>query len=277
MYSIGWFSTAKGQGSRNLLAAVQESILCRDIKATIECIFLSREPGESSETDKFIELASTYGIPVVSYSYQRYRKERGYLDSGSNVLPDWRLGYDREVMRRLECFTQPDLCVLAGYMLIVGPEMCSHFTMINLHPAAPDGPTGTWQEVIWKLIDTKAKSSGVMTHLVTPELDKGPVASFCVFPIHGKTFDALWKEGDGLDSNAVNISEGEQNRLFQEIRRHGAARELPLIVSTVKAFVDGNIKVSKGLIIDRNNAAIKGYDLSVAIDSLVKTKLDAQP
>jgi phosphoribosylglycinamide formyltransferase-1 len=46
--------------------------------------------------------------------------------------------------------------------------------MINLHPAAPGGPTGTWQEVIWQLIEGRAVETGVMMHLVTPELDRGP-------------------------------------------------------------------------------------------------------
>ena len=46
-YSLGWFTTAKGQGSRNLLSAVQDRIVSGDIDAKIEFIFLSREPGES--------------------------------------------------------------------------------------------------------------------------------------------------------------------------------------------------------------------------------------
>jgi len=47
--------------------------------------------------------------------------------------------------------------LLAGYMLVVGDVMCKKFDMINLHPAAPDGPAGTWQEVIWQLIKEKAE------------------------------------------------------------------------------------------------------------------------
>ncbi|GAH59253.1 unnamed protein product, partial [marine sediment metagenome] len=41
------------------------------------------------------------------------------------------------------------------------------YNMVNLHPAAPGGPTGTWQEVIWQLIENKAEETGVMMHLVT--------------------------------------------------------------------------------------------------------------
>jgi len=59
-------------------------------------------------------------------------------------------------------------------MLIVSEELCQKYDMINLHPAPPGGPTGSWQEVIWTLIQNKADTAGAMIHLVTPELDRGP-------------------------------------------------------------------------------------------------------
>jgi folate-dependent phosphoribosylglycinamide formyltransferase PurN len=62
-------------------------------------------------------------------------------------------------MERLTGFN-PDINVLAGYMLIVGAEMCQRYDMINLHPAIPGGPKGTWREVIWKLIETGASETG---------------------------------------------------------------------------------------------------------------------
>ena len=46
-------------------------------------------------------------------------------------------------MRLIDPF-KPDLSLLAGYMLIISPEMCRRYPLINLHPAAPDGPKGTW-------------------------------------------------------------------------------------------------------------------------------------
>jgi len=80
-------------------------------------------------------------------------------------------GVDREIMRRIKGYS-PDLCVLAGYMLVVGPEMCQRYNMINLHPAAPR-PQRHLAEVIWKLIESKASETGVMMHLVTPSWMRG--------------------------------------------------------------------------------------------------------
>ena len=272
MYSLGWFTTAKGQGSRNLLSAVQDRIARGEIDAKIEFIFLSREAGESPETDKFIDLAKSFGIDLVCFSYKKYRELRG-AKRGTNVedLPEWRLDYDREVMNRLAAFTHPQLCVMAGYMLVIGPELCAKFNIINLHPAAPDGPAGTWQEVIWKLIDERAEASGVMMHLVTPELDKGPVVSYCRYPMRGPGFDALWDKIGSKTSAEIKNEDAELNPLFREIRRQGAARELPLIGSTVKAFSRGLVAIKSGAVVNCSGHPVKGYDLSAEIDAEIRS------
>ena len=171
-------------------------------------------------------------------------------------------------MQRLKNFN-PDLCVLAGYMLVVGLEMCTRYTMINLHPAAPDGPTGTWQEVIWQLIEQKATETGVMMHLVTPELDRGPVVSYCCFALTGGEFDTLWWQYDGMNVSDLKRSEGESNPLFCLIRQTGLKREFPLIISTIKAFAEGLVRVEAGKVLDRHGKIIPGYDLSAEIDRLV--------
>ncbi|GAH20902.1 unnamed protein product, partial [marine sediment metagenome] len=180
------------------------------------------------------------------------------------------LDYDREVMNRLQG-SSADLCVLAGYMLIVGEEMCHRYNMINLHPAAPGGPKGTWQEVIWQLIDNQAEATGVMMHLVTPELDEGPPATYCTFPIRGKPFDRYWDEIKGHPVEEIREREGESNRLFRLIRKHGLAREFPLIISTLKAFGQGKIKITTGKkVVDSKGKPIKGYNLTDEIDKQLK-------
>ncbi|GAI48417.1 unnamed protein product, partial [marine sediment metagenome] len=120
--------------------------------------------------------------------------------------------------------------------------MCRRYNMINLHPAAPGGPAGTWQEVIWQLIKSGAEETGVMMHLVTPELDKGPPVTYCTFPIKGEPFDKYREEIQGHPLEEVKKSQGENNPLFRLIRQHGLAREFPLIISTLKTFSRGKIR-----------------------------------
>ena len=164
-----------------------------------------------------------------------------------------------------------EINVLAGYMMIVGEEMCEKYDLINLHPAAPDGPAGTWQEVIWKLIGDKATQSGVMIHLVTKELDKGPPITYCAFPLRGQAIDPLWEtlertlHKQNLDQ--IIHEEGENNSLFKEIRRRGAIRELPLIVQTLKTFSEGKIIIDNHQVLVDNRVQQKPYCLTEQIEA----------
>ena len=274
MYKFGWFSTGRGQGSKRLLKAAVESIRSGEIKAEIDFVFCSRQPGESEATDIFLSMVEDYRIPLVCYSYRKFKAERATQDiAKAGTLPGWRLDYDREVMTRLKQFN-PDLCLLAGYMLIVGEEMCQRYDMLNLHPAAPGGPTGTWQEVVWELIESGASRAGTMMHLVTPELDRGPVATYCTFTIRGNPFDRYRDELKGQFIQQIKQSQGENNRLFRLIREHEFARELPLLVSTIKVFSQGKVKITGDKrVVDAAGKSITGYDLTPEIDRAVSGTL----
>ena len=270
MYQLGWFSTGRDKAARELLEVAQNSIKLGEIKAEMAFVFCNREPGESKETDLFLKLVESYHIPLICFSYQKYKAGKGKTNNHQGeALLQWRLDYDREVMARLQGFN-PNLCVLAGYMLIVGSEMCHRYNMINLHPAAPDGPTGTWQEVIWQLVSSQAEETGVMMHLVTPELDKGPPVTYCTFPIRGKPFDSYWQEIKGQSTDEIKRKQGESNRLFRLIREYGLPREFPLITATLQAFSRGKVKITNGKVVDSEGRPIMGYNLTNEINRLVK-------
>ena len=274
MYQFGWFSTGRGKGSRALLKAAQMSIKQSDMSAEIAFVFLSREPGESTETDLFIKQIESYRIPLVYLSYQKFKAMKSTTSNQQGgLLPQWRLDYDREVMTRLQGF-HPNLGVLAGYMLIVGAEMCQRYNLLNLHPAALGGPTGTWQEVIWQLIERGTKESGVMMHLVTPELDEGPVATYCTFPIKGEPFDRYWQAVRGKTAAEIKREEGDDNSLFKLIRKQGLTRESPLIIATLKAFSQGKVKVTNSKIVDRQGRSVNGYNLTNEINDLIREEAD---
>jgi len=257
---LGWFSTGRDKAARDLLTVAQRSIALGEIQAEIAFVFCNREPGESKQSDMFQKLVKSYGLPLITFSSKDFKAERG---------EGWRPDYDREVMKQLKEF-DADLNILAGYMLIVGEEMCRKYDMINLHPAAPGGPKGSWQEVIWQLIEGNAKKTGVMMHLVTPELDEGPPAAYCTFSIRGEPFDKYWREIEGKSTEEIKQSQGESNRLFKLIRKQGLAREFPLIISTLKAFSRGKVRIKKGKVVGADNRALKGYNLTCEIDKLLK-------
>jgi phosphoribosylglycinamide formyltransferase-1 len=248
LLNIGWFSTGRDEAARQLLQAVQDKVRSGNINGKISFAFSNREPGEAKESDLFFELVRNYNIPLVCLSHKKFKtvgKEK-----------EWRIKYDREVNQKIAPFA-PDLCVLAGYMLIVSEELCRKYDMINLHPAPPGGPAGSWQEVIWALIENKADTAGAMMHLVTPELDRGPVISYCLFSTKGKPFAEYWRKDD-------------KNMLFRLIRQHELAREFPLITLTLQSLSRGEVSIKGRRVIDAQGKLIRGYNLSGKVDEEVK-------
>lgn len=251
------------------MTAAWQEIQQGRLDARISLVFCSRERGEQPESDRFLDLVESYGIPLICHSYTRFRHERGLpLPKPDEPLPPWRLEYDREVMRLIAPY-RFDLGVLAGYMLIVSQEMCQQLPLINLHPAPPGGPAGTWQEVIWQLIEQRASKSGIIMHLVTKDLDQGPPVTYCTYSLCSPAFDPLWREVEELGVERVRQEQGENNRLFQEIRRHGFTRELPLLVATLRAFAQGHIRIHNEQVLGSDGQPLPGYDLTHEIDSIV--------
>ena len=252
MLNIGWFSTGRGEGSRGLLQFVQERIERGFLNARIQFVFSNRDRGQAQGSDRFFHLVDGYNLPLVTRSSARYRRSRS---SSGLSWAELRPEFDRLVIEDLKDF-QPDVCVLAGYMLIFAGEMCRRFPLLNLHPALPDGPIGTWQEVTWELIRQRASQTGAMIHLATEELDRGPVVSYCTAPIAGPDFDAAWQELEGMDLDEVRAARGEDLALFQQIRQAQYRREPYLILETLRAMADGRAVIRDGIVLDHQGNSV---------------------
>ena len=264
---VGWFSTGRGEGSRRLLTATVEAIRSGTLDAEIAFVFCNRERGEHEATDGFLDLVASFGVPVLTLSSRRFRRDRGGARSKpGEPLPAWRAEYDRAVAELAGQY-EFDIGVLAGYMLIFTPEMAGRFPFLNLHPAEPGGPVGTWQEVIWQLIDARAERSGVMVHLATEELDRGPPVAFCSYSLRGKDFGPLWAAIAGQQTAELQSARGEELPLFQEVRRHGAAREMPLVVETLRAVAQERVRIEGGRVVDETGRELSGgLDLTSEVD-----------
>jgi len=256
---LGWFSTGRGEGSRSLLRMVQQRIQSRELDARIQFVFSNREPGEHEGSDRYFDLVRTYGLPLVTHSSRRFRQRAG------GALADHRQEYDQEMLRLLEGFS-PEVCVLAGYMLIVSPLLCNTYTMINLHPALPQGPKGTWQEVIWSLVEHRARETGAMVHLVTEELDRGPVLTYFSMPLRGPLFDQQWEALSTRSVEEIKATEGEDFTLFQRIREEERRREPYLLLETLKVLAKGQVRIDGGRVVDGKGRPLKGFCLNEAIE-----------
>lgn len=266
---LGWFTTARGPGSRGMFEAVIAAREAGELPGVeLAFVFCNRDRGEDPVTDSFLERADALGIPVVALSSVGYRhRVGGERSRAGEPLPAWRLEYDREVDRSLEAYPF-DLGVLAGYMLIFEREFSLRHPLLNLHPALPGGPTGTWREVIRDLIRAQAAESGIMLHLAIPEVDAGPVVAYCRYPIRGSAFDSGWAEvqaaPEPLDDDTL-----EATPLFVAIRAAGVRRESPLLVATLQAFASGRLKATGGRVLDASGAPAAPADLTVEVEAIV--------
>ena len=141
---------------------MQDSIHSGDIDAEISFVFSNRAHGFEKITDDFFEQVQKDEIALITHSSIDYRKKtQGKRSKIGEPLPSWRDEYDLEITKLISKYDF-DIGVLAGYMLIFTKTFVEKFPLINLHPALPNGPKGTWQEVIRELIKSDAqKTKGI--------------------------------------------------------------------------------------------------------------------
>lgn len=231
---IAWLTTGRGPGSYGALEYTFEAIE-RGLPVEIAVVFVNRARGEAEATDGLIAMAEAHGAPVETLSSVGFRKERGgKLSKPGEPLQPWRLEYDEAVAGLLRNHSF-ELGVMFGYMLIATAPLHGRFRFINDHPALPDGPIGTYQQVIEELIRTGASESGCMMNVVTGDVDRGPVVSFCRYGIRDEDNERLWRE-----ERPENL---QGSRLFADIRERGVTRERPFLVETLRAVAEGRLVV----------------------------------
>lgn len=261
-FRIGLFTSAWDEVAWDLVKEVLQNFL-------VAFVFVSREEGETYYGDMIIKNVRESKLPLITFSSLRFKPGLRKKDRET-----WRLEYDEELMK---CLPPTDLIVLLGYMWWFGEEMCQKKKAINLHPALPTGPKGNYREVIWQLIRKRATETGVMIHLVTPELDRGPAIAFCRFPIRGGEFDHLWQEMEKRlkteSLEEIAKKEGENNPLFWLIRQRGVIREFPMVIGAIKALQERRVRIEKGKIMDAEGQVLTGgYDLTKEIDTKIQEK-----
>ena len=246
---LAWFATARGKGSRLLLEKTQTSIRLGELDAEIAVVFCNRNRGESSNTDLFLDTVQESGTPLVTISSNEWRRRvNGEFSDPEGKIAAWRSDYDRAVREAIEPYGAA-AGLLAGYMLITTNELCEKIPLLNLHPSSPDGPVGTWEQVITALIDSHATMSGIMLQRVTTELDKGPVVTMCRYPLRGNGMDELWKGHIEKDDS-----------LFQAIREEGLKRESYFLIASLSALASGRVNLPN------LNENIDPCDLSTEIE-----------
>ena len=110
------------------------------------------------------ELARKFGIPEVLVNSIPFKSPRGFDRSG----------YESELLKGLTAL-KPDWIFLAGYMLVLGPEIIAAFPkrILNIHPSLLPKHRGLRAQK--QAIDAGDRIAGCSVHYVTEELDGGPI------------------------------------------------------------------------------------------------------
>jgi phosphoribosylglycinamide formyltransferase-1 len=238
---LAWFTTARDQAALDLLRITWGKKKEGFLDLHIPVVWVSRDYGENRVSDRFMDWARGNGLTIQTFSAARFRPELRRRD-----IAAWRLEYDREISMRISPHSF-DWVFLAGYMWILSPLLIQKFRIINLHPAPPGGPKGTWQEVIWETLRKRLPEAGAQIHVVTESLDEGPPLTYVTFrldtPELGAAWEAFAKKVQEKGWEPVETGEGEAEPLFAQIRARELALEFPLILWTLKTLESGRLKV----------------------------------
>lgn len=246
---VAWLTTGRGPGSYGALEYTLDAI-DGGLPVELAVVFINRDPGEAEATDRLIAMLEARGVPVETLSSVAFRKAKGgKVGKPGEPLQPWRFEYDREVAARLARYDF-ELGVMFGYMLIATEPLFGRYTFINDHPALPDGPIGTYQEVIAELMRQGAEESGCMMNLVTGDVDRGPAVSYCRFPIRDAETEALWREFDAGADDGAELKDLMETPLYAMIRARGVTRERPFLVETLRAVAEGTLPVPPSAPVD---------------------------
>lgn len=97
-----------------------------------------------------------------------------------------REAFDADLAQRIDAHdtpAEPVLVVLAGFMRILTPGFVQHYAgrLVNIHPSLLPAFAGL--NTHQRAIDAGCKVAGATVHLVTPELDHGPILAQAVVPV----------------------------------------------------------------------------------------------
>ena len=172
-----------GRGSN--MAALIEAAAHPDFPARIALVI------SNVATAGALDIAQAAGIPTLAIPHQNFAS---------------RADFDREVSRSLHRAKIEIVC-LAGFMRLLSPEFTSEWQgrMLNIHPSLL--PKFKGLHTHRRAIEAGETQHGCTVHLVTPDLDDGPILGQAHVPVLA---------GDTPDTLAARVLEAE-HRLYPQV------------------------------------------------------------
>ena len=170
-----------GRGSN--MRSIVEARTGLDVKAVI-----SNRPDAPG-----IDWARERGIPAVALDHKAHAS---------------REDFDRRLAAEIDR-AAPDLVLLAGFMRILTPGFIARYARrtLNIHPSLL--PSFPGLHTHRRALEAGVKVHGCTVHVVTPELDNGPIVAQAVVPV---------LPGDGEESLAARVLAAE-HRVYPQVVR----------------------------------------------------------
>jgi phosphoribosylglycinamide formyltransferase 1 len=171
-----------GRGSN--LQAIIDAIAAGQLHARI-AVVLSNKPGAGG-----LDRARAAGIETVVLSHRDYPA---------------REDYDRAIVAELRA-RGVELVCLAGFMRLLSAAFVESFpnAILNVHPSLLPAFPGV--DAQRQALEHGVRVTGATVHLVTPELDAGPIVVQAAVPV---------EDDDTVESLSARIL-GEEHRLYPE-------------------------------------------------------------
>ena len=140
-----------------------------------------------------------------------------------------RAAFDAELARTIDALA-PDVVALAGFMRILGPVFVAQFSgrLINVHPSLLPAFPGLHTHR--RALQAGCKAVGATVHLVTVEMDLGPIVMQSVVPV---------RPGDDEHLLAARV----------------LATEHVIYPQSVRWFVEGKLKLQDGQAVQTDGAS----------------------
>jgi phosphoribosylglycinamide formyltransferase-1 len=161
-----------------------------------------------------LEFAASHGITTAVVDHKQF---------------DSREAFDTELARVIDSY-QPDLVVLAGFMRILTEGFVRHYDgrLLNIHPSLLPAFPGLHTHE--RAIEAGCKLAGATVHLVTPELDHGPIVIQAAVPV------LMGDTGDTLSARVLK----QEHQIYPR---------------AVRWFVDGDLSVADGRVTHQTGQA----------------------
>jgi phosphoribosylglycinamide formyltransferase 1 len=188
-----------GRGSN--MEAIVQRCAAEGWPATVAAVVSNRADA------KGLQFAAAHGIATAVVDHKAYAA---------------REDFDAALAAAIDGFA-PDLVVLAGFMRILGARFVQRYEgrMLNIHPSLLPAFPGLHTHQ--RALDAGCKAVGATVHLVTPELDHGPIVMQSVVPV---------RPGDDEDTLSSRV----------------LATEHVIYPQSVRWFVEGKLRVAAGVV-----------------------------